>query len=54
MPRAVCVGCARPSTVCVCAALPARKIALSTKVLVLQHPQEASKVRRAETDENAV
>jgi hypothetical protein len=46
MRRALCARCERPANVCVCAALPALgKIRLNTKVLVLQHPQEASKVR---------
>lgn len=38
--RACCRGCNRPLTQCLCEHLPAEKIGLETKVLVLQHPVE--------------
>ena len=38
--RPTCPRCARPPSVCVCDALPARAIATKTKLLVLQHPNE--------------
>ena len=41
--RVLCRRCARPSATCVCAALPPSPIALTTRVLVLQHPREAKK-----------
>ena len=46
MGRTLCARCARPTTVCVCAALPAGgPISLRTRVMVLQHPLEGRKVR---------
>jgi DTW domain-containing protein YfiP len=41
--RVLCVRCARPVATCVCGALPKAPIALTTRVLVLQHPREAKK-----------
>lgn len=38
--REYCSGCNRPPTQCLCDHLPAEKISLETKVLVLQHPVE--------------
>ncbi|EKX45066.1 hypothetical protein GUITHDRAFT_139336 [Guillardia theta CCMP2712] len=43
MGRAVCQRCGRPETVCVCSSLPAEKIMLKTKILVVQHPCECHK-----------
>ncbi|KAJ1476950.1 DTW domain-containing protein [Baffinella frigidus] len=43
MVRAVCMRCNRPEPVCVCSALPAQKIFLNTKIMVLQHPCELRK-----------
>jgi DTW domain-containing protein YfiP len=44
MGRATCQRCSRPDPVCVCRALPdAGKIALKTKVMVVQHPCECKK-----------
>jgi DTW domain-containing protein YfiP len=37
-PRAVCLRCRRPETVCYCAALP--RIETTTRVVILQHPRE--------------
>ena len=41
--RVICGRCARPAATCVCDALPPAPIALTTRVLVLQHPREAKK-----------
>lgn len=41
--RALCSKCARPPAVCVCAALPREPLATATRVLVLQHPNEAER-----------
>jgi len=43
MGRAICMRCNRPGPVCVCSTLPAEKIALNTRVMVLQHPCELRK-----------
>lgn len=40
MPRAVCPRCERPASTCLCATLPA-PLAVSTELLILQHPAEA-------------
>ena len=37
-PRAVCLQCRRPATVCYCAALT--RIETATRVVILQHPRE--------------
>ena len=38
--RELCQRCVRPPSVCVCCALPPKPLATSTRVLVLQHPNE--------------
>jgi len=43
MGRAICLRCNRPGPVCVCSTLPEQKIALNTRVMVLQHPCELRK-----------
>ena len=43
-PRILCGRCKRPAgDACICASLPAAPIAVSTRVLVIQHPREARK-----------
>lgn len=43
-PRTTCGRCKRPAGAsCICAVLPPTPIALSTRVLILQHPREAKK-----------
>lgn len=39
VPRRVCAGCARPSVVCLCSAIAAKRT--RTRVLILQHPRES-------------
>lgn len=39
-PRKVCDCCSRPSTICVCSALPDELIPTVTQILILQHPNE--------------
>ena len=41
--RASCARCVRPVDVCICTALPSKRLATTTRVLVLQHPAEAKK-----------
>ena len=38
--REKCSSCQRPPILCVCEALPSKRIVTSTKILVLQHPNE--------------
>jgi DTW domain-containing protein len=40
LPRVVCSGCARPSSVCVCSELV--RVPTRTRVVILQHPRESS------------
>jgi len=42
-PRELCRRCSRPPTLCVCGALPDRPVQTSTRVLILQHPNERRK-----------
>ncbi|TKY62620.1 DTW domain-containing protein 2 [Spatholobus suberectus] len=39
--RSICSNCDRPTSVCLCHALPLPPIRTSTRVLILQHPHEA-------------
>ncbi|CAB9526987.1 DTW domain-containing protein 2 [Seminavis robusta] len=41
--RPVCRHCARPGSLCLCHVLPEDKIATSTNILILQHPNERRK-----------
>jgi DTW domain-containing protein YfiP len=41
--RKICSGCQRPPVLCVCEALPSERITTSTRVLILQHPNEHRK-----------
>ncbi|KAL7547863.1 hypothetical protein ACHAWF_011137 [Thalassiosira exigua] len=38
--REICIGCNRPTPLCVCPSLPEKLIETSTSVLILQHPRE--------------
>jgi DTW domain-containing protein len=39
VPRSRCVGCSRPSVVCICASI--RRVSTQTRVVILQHPRES-------------
>src|SRR5262245_64442388 len=39
-PRAMCPGCARPASVCLCAEVV--RVPTRTRVVILQHPRESS------------
>ena len=39
VPRRVCAGCSRPTSVCLCDAIAKR--ATRTRVVILQHPRES-------------
>ena len=41
--RALCTACARPARVCICDALPARPLPVSTPIVLWQHPSEAKR-----------
>ena len=41
--RETCSGCSRPHTLCLCSNLPSPKLVTSTRVLILQHPNERRK-----------
>ena len=41
--RTLCPGCARPTRVCLCSALPAPPLRTATRVLILRHPKEAKR-----------
>jgi len=41
--RGICGGCGRPHVLCLCKALPRKKLRTETKILVLQHPNEFRK-----------
>ena len=41
--RALCPGCARPTRVCLCSALPTPPLRTTTRVLILRHPKEAKR-----------
>lgn len=41
--RAICTACARPARVCICDALPARPLPVSTPIVLWQHPSEAKR-----------
>lgn len=38
--RSMCAGCGRPSSVCLCDAMPSPPLHLQTRLLILQHPHE--------------
>jgi DTW domain-containing protein YfiP len=40
LPRVICSGCARPSSVCVCSDVV--RVPTQTRVVILQHPRESS------------